>query len=115
MHAIAERWIGGCLRELLDCTFIWNQAHLRRLLSDYETHHNQHRLHRSLRGAAPLKAPPEPADLAHYRIWRHPGRWADPRISAGGMTWTKFSARTCGPAAAAAPSRAYAAPAWLVW
>jgi hypothetical protein len=88
MNAIAERWIGGCRRELLDRTLIWNQALLRRLLSDYETHHNRHRPHRSLRGAVPLKALPEPADQAR------PGRWADPRISAGRMTWTKFSAHT---------------------
>jgi len=46
MNAIAERWIGGCRRALLDRTLIWNQAHLRRLLSDYETHHNRHRPHR---------------------------------------------------------------------
>ena len=37
MNAIAERWIGGCRRELLDRTLIWNQAHLRRILSEYET------------------------------------------------------------------------------
>jgi putative transposase len=41
MNAIAERWIGGCRRELLDRTLIWNQAHLRRILRQYETHHNQ--------------------------------------------------------------------------
>jgi putative transposase len=39
MNAIAERWIGGCRRELLDRTLIWNQAHLLRILRDYETHH----------------------------------------------------------------------------
>jgi len=27
MNAIAERWIGGCRRELLDRTLAWNQAH----------------------------------------------------------------------------------------
>jgi hypothetical protein len=70
MNAIAERWIGGCRRELLDRTLIWNQAHLRRTLSDYETHHNQHRPHRSLYGAAPLKPLPEPVDLDLYRIRR---------------------------------------------
>ncbi|MGD0377614.1 MAG: integrase core domain-containing protein [Streptosporangiaceae bacterium] len=43
MNAIAERWIGGCRRELLDRTLIWNQAHLRRILHRYETHHNRHR------------------------------------------------------------------------
>src|SRR5207244_5218661 len=32
MNAIAERWIGGCRRELLDRTLVWNQAHLRRIL-----------------------------------------------------------------------------------
>ena len=71
MNAIAERWIGGCRRELLDRTLIWNQAHLRRILREYETHHNQHRPHRSLHGAAPLKPLPEPVDLDQYRVRRH--------------------------------------------
>jgi len=70
MNAIAERWIGGCRRELLDRTLIWNQAHLQRILSDYETHHNQHRPHRALNGAAPLEPLPEPVDLDQYRIRR---------------------------------------------
>ena len=72
MNAIAERWIGGCRREFLDRTLIWNQAHLRRLLRQYETHHNQHRPHRSLKSAAPLKPLPEPVDLEQHRIRRHP-------------------------------------------
>jgi hypothetical protein len=59
MNAIAERWIGGCRRELLDRTLVWNQAHLRRILHEYEIHHNQHRPHRSLAAAAPLKPLPE--------------------------------------------------------
>jgi transposase InsO family protein len=70
MNAIAERWIGGCRHGLLDRTLVWNQAHLRRILSDYETHHNQHPLHRSLRGAAPLKPLPEPVGLGPYRVRR---------------------------------------------
>jgi putative transposase len=44
MNAIAERWIGGCRRQLLDRTLIWNQSHLRQILRRYETHHNQHGL-----------------------------------------------------------------------
>jgi transposase len=68
MNAIAERWIGGCRRELLDRTLIWNQAHLRQILRQYEIHHNQHRPHRSLHGAAPLKPLPEPVDLGRYRV-----------------------------------------------
>jgi hypothetical protein len=43
MNAIAQRWIGGCRRELLDGTLIWNQGHLRQILRDYENHCNQHR------------------------------------------------------------------------
>jgi Phosphotransferase enzyme family len=38
MNATAERWTGGCRRELLDRTLVWNQNHLRRILSEYETH-----------------------------------------------------------------------------
>jgi transposase InsO family protein len=71
MNAIAERWTGGCRRELLDRTLVWNQAHLRRILRDYQTHHNQHRPHRSLHGAAPLKPLPEPVNLAQYRVRKH--------------------------------------------
>jgi putative transposase len=70
MNAIMERWVGGCRRELLDRTLVWNQAHLRRILRAYEIHHNQHRPHRSLDAAAPLKPLPEPVDLARYRIRR---------------------------------------------
>jgi putative transposase len=70
MNAIAERWIGGCRRELLDRTLIWNQNHLRQILREYETHHNQHRPHRSLHGAAPLKPLPGPVDLEQYRVRR---------------------------------------------
>ena len=66
MNAITERWIGGCRREVLDRTLIWNQAHLRQILRQYETHHNQHRPHRALDAAAPLKPLPEPVDLGQY-------------------------------------------------
>ena len=68
MNAIAERWIGGCRRELLDRTLVWNQAHLRRILRAYEIHHNEHRPHRSLGAAAPLKPLPEPVDLGQHRV-----------------------------------------------
>jgi putative transposase len=70
MNAIAERWIGGCRRELLDRTLIWNQNHLRQILRQYETHHNKHRPHRSLDAAAPLKPLPQPVVLEQYRVRR---------------------------------------------
>jgi putative transposase len=70
MNAIAERWIGGCRRELLDRILIWSQAHVRRILRQYQTHHNQHRPHRSLHAALPLKPLPEPVDLDQHRVRR---------------------------------------------
>ena len=60
----------GCRRELLDRALIWNQSHLQQILRDYEIHHTQHRPHRSLHGAAPLKPLPEPVDLEQYRVRR---------------------------------------------
>jgi putative transposase len=67
MNAIIERWIGGCRRELLDRTLVWNLAHLGRILHAYEIHHNQRRPHRSLAADAPLKPLPVPVDLDRYR------------------------------------------------
>jgi putative transposase len=69
-NVIAERWTGGCRRELLDRTLVWNQAHLRRILHAYEIHYNQHRSHRSLHVAAPLKPLPEPVVLGRHRVRR---------------------------------------------
>jgi putative transposase len=72
MNSIIERWIGGCRRELLDRTLIWNLPHLRRVLAAYELHHNEHRPHRSLHSAAPLKPlPPTVIDLDAFRASRH--------------------------------------------
>jgi putative transposase len=71
-NAIMERWIGGCRRELLDQTLIWNRQHLSRILRDYETHHNAHRPHRSLGQATPLKPlPTAVTDLDNLRLRRH--------------------------------------------
>jgi hypothetical protein len=64
MNAIAERWTGECRHELLDRTLIWNENHLRRILCEYETHHNQRRPHRSLDSAAPLKRYPNQSILS---------------------------------------------------
>jgi hypothetical protein len=44
---------------------------LAQILRQYETHYNQHRPHRFLHGAAPLKPLPEPVDLDLYRVRRH--------------------------------------------
>src|ERR1035438_3418685 len=97
MNAITERRIGGCRHELPDRALVWNQAHLRRIPREYEIHHNQHRPHRSLHGAADTAARagrsrsvPRPKTDAR--------QCPDQRISPGRMTWTRFSARTGTPA-----------------
>jgi hypothetical protein len=89
MNAITERWIGGCRRELLDRTLVWNQAHLLRILRDYEAHHNQH----PVTPLPPRRRAAETAtracrSCAVPRPKTGPRRWPDQRISPGRMTWT---------------------------
>ncbi|WP_346124957.1 integrase [Micromonospora coerulea] len=55
-----ERWVRSCRGELLDRTLIVNQAHLMHALREYETFYNEHRAHRALRAAAPLRPLPQP-------------------------------------------------------
>jgi hypothetical protein len=49
-----------CRSELLDRILIWNQAHLLHALREFETYYNEHRPHRTLHQAAPLRPAPEP-------------------------------------------------------
>ncbi|MFJ8962842.1 integrase core domain-containing protein [Lentzea sp. NPDC102401] len=74
MNSVMERWVKTLRAELLDRTLIWNQAHLRHALREYERHCNEHRTHRSLAAAAPLRAQPqplEPAQIERLTIGRH--------------------------------------------
>jgi hypothetical protein len=64
-------------------------------LSQYQTHHNQHRPRRSLHGARAAETVartgrPRPAPRPKTGSYR----WPDQRISPGRITWTRFSART---------------------
>ena len=61
-NAITERWVKTLRAELLDRTLIWNQTHLQHALREYERHYNQHRTHRSLAAAAPLRIRPQPLE-----------------------------------------------------
>ncbi|MGD6741659.1 hypothetical protein ACOKM3_07420 [Streptomyces sp. BH106] len=68
-----ERWVRSLRRELLECALLWNEAHLRRALHEYEQHHNHHRTHRTLQPAAPFHAvrePLEPAQIERLHIRR---------------------------------------------
>ncbi len=58
MNAIMERWVRTCRAELLDRTLIMNRAHLLHALGEYEAFYNEHRPHRTLRAAAPLRLLP---------------------------------------------------------
>jgi putative transposase len=40
MNAIMERWVGSVCREVLDRILVINAAHLRKVLSEYESHFN---------------------------------------------------------------------------
>ncbi len=74
MNSIMERWVKSLRVELLDRTLIWDHAHLRRALREYERHYNEHRTHRSLAAAAPLRVRPqplEPAQIESLTIGRH--------------------------------------------
>jgi transposase InsO family protein len=85
-NGIAERWIGSCRREILDHVIALNKQHLRRLLCDYVTYHEQDRLHDSLeiekdapnrraveqrpRTNATVMAIPRLGGLHHRYAWR---------------------------------------------
>jgi putative transposase len=74
MNAIMERWVRSCRAELLDRTLIVNQAHLLHARRECEAFYNEHRPHRALHAAAPLRPLPqpitEPDGLDHLDIRR---------------------------------------------
>jgi transposase InsO family protein len=71
MNAIQERWHRSVRAELLDRTLVWNLAHLRHALGEYESFYNEHRPHRVLGQAAPLRPLPDNVvDLDHFRVTR---------------------------------------------
>ncbi|MFJ8962869.1 integrase core domain-containing protein [Lentzea sp. NPDC102401] len=63
MNSIMERWVKTLRVELLDRTLIWNQAHLRHALHEYERDYNEHRTHRSLAAALPCEPSPSLSSL----------------------------------------------------
>jgi putative transposase len=64
-NGIAERWIGSCRREMLDHLIPLNERHLRRLLREYVSYHNDDRVHDALQKDVPNRRPvderPSPA------------------------------------------------------
>jgi putative transposase len=70
-NAIAERWIGTVRREILDRMLIVNRRHLETVLAEYVAHFNNHRPHRALQHAAPLRPLPPPSSQPDLHIRRH--------------------------------------------
>jgi hypothetical protein len=85
-NGIAERWIGTVRRELLDRILIINRRHLMAVLAEYVAHFNDHRPHRALSQAAPLRSlPPPGAAVPASPPTSRPTRRVDTRIRPGRM------------------------------
>jgi putative transposase len=69
-NGIAERWIGTLRRELLDRLLIISRRHLMAVLTEYVAHFNDHRPHRALNQAAPLRLLPPPASRSQIHLRR---------------------------------------------
>jgi putative transposase len=70
-NAIAERFVGTVRRELLDRLLIVNERHAASALRVFEGHYNEHRPHRSLDQAAPLRSPPTTSRTDIASVRRH--------------------------------------------
>ena len=70
-NAIAERFIGSVRRELLDRILITNQRHAAAMLTRYAEHYNNHRPHRTLGQAAPLRPLPQRTTSDTNTVRRH--------------------------------------------
>jgi hypothetical protein len=52
-NGIAERWVGGCRHDLLDHIIAINEHHLKRLLCEYVSYHQEDRTHLGLNKETP--------------------------------------------------------------
>ncbi|MEO3859544.1 integrase core domain-containing protein [Acrocarpospora sp. B8E8] len=68
-NCYAERWVGTVRRECTDRMLIFNERHLRTVLTEYARHYNRHRPHRSLHQRPP-EPRPEAISLEQARVTR---------------------------------------------
>jgi putative transposase len=69
-NAIAERFVGTVRRELLNRLLIINHRHGAAALKRYARHYNEHRPHRALGQAAPLRPLPDRTTTEIHNIRR---------------------------------------------
>jgi putative transposase len=63
-NSYAERYVGTLRRECLDYLLIHGERHLRKILTEYERHYNDHRPHQAREQRPPLYEPGETVDPA---------------------------------------------------
>jgi len=62
-NSFAERYVGTLRRECLDHLLIYGEQHLRRTLTEYARHYNEHRPHQSQEQRPPLHEPGQAVDV----------------------------------------------------
>jgi transposase InsO family protein len=62
-NSFAERYVGTLRRECLDHLLIYGEQHLRRTLTEYARHCNEHRPHQSRQQRPPLHEPGQAVDV----------------------------------------------------
>jgi transposase InsO family protein len=53
-NGVAERWVGNCRRDLLDHVIVFNERHLKRLMSEYVRYYHEDRTHLALEKETPV-------------------------------------------------------------
>ena len=71
-NGLAERWVGSCRREILDHVIALDEAHLRRLMRDYVSYHQQDRIPDGLAKDTPNCRPVEPKPGADAKLMAMP-------------------------------------------
>lgn len=71
-NSIAERFVGTLRRECLDHVFVFNERHLRRIVTEFTAYYNRHRPHRSLNQRPPCPVVPIPTGPPRGEVLAEP-------------------------------------------